>query len=48
MGNSGLQMRSKASTSYSELQRAGGFSVLMLQPNSSFGLSTYLAEVLLY
>lgn len=46
MGNSGFQMRSKISTSYREFQKAGGFLILVLQLNSSFGITTYSAVVL--
>lgn len=46
MGNSGFQMRSKVSASYKEFQKAREFLILLLQPNSCFGITTYLAVVL--
>lgn len=46
MGNSGFQMRSKIPTSYKQFQKAGGFLILVLQPNSSFGIITCLAIVM--
>jgi len=45
VGNSGFLMRSKISTSYKEFQKAGGFLLMVLQPNSSSGITAYLAVV---
>lgn len=46
VGNYDFQMRAKISASYKEFQKAREFLILVLQPNSCFGIATYLAVVL--